>query len=182
MYKKPALSLTLMVCLLAQALPVTAQDKTDWTTGPLRRAIAPEAVQLAIANERTRPDVGVVQQGSTSERPGLSEYAAFTSGLFAAAPSSEAVRFARVAARTATTQAQPGKGPGWFRRHTVLSCMWVGAAAGATWAYLGIRTDTSKPGDPMHPGASTNAVAIPFGFLLGAGAGALVGVVVVLSR
>lgn len=183
MHKKPVLSLTLTVCLLVQALPVTAQDKTESMTGPLRRAITREAVRLAVARERTRPDVGGVQQEGTSEQADWSGYAALARGPFATAPVRERVRFGHVAATTATRQAQPGKRPGWFKRHTVLGCTLIGAAVGGTWAGVKSRGGSlPERGQPPPPGFSMSGVGIPLGIFLGAGAGALAGVFVVLSR
>src|SRR5713226_6968850 len=46
---KSALSLTLLASLVGSALPATAQEKTATTAGPLARAIARRAIELAEA-------------------------------------------------------------------------------------------------------------------------------------
>ena len=78
---KSALSLTLIVCLAASALPVTAQDQTETpvsfdmrgpatqaTVGPLARAMAREAVRLAAFEEPTTSVIEtVLQSGKPAE-------------------------------------------------------------------------------------------------------------------
>jgi hypothetical protein len=74
---KSALSLMLIVCLVASALPVTAQEQTatpeafdlrgstsQATAGPLARAVAREAVRLAAAGGSRPPRGDTVQQGN----------------------------------------------------------------------------------------------------------------------
>jgi hypothetical protein len=186
MHKKPSLSLTVVACLLAQAFPVAAQngqETTESTTGPLRRAIAREALQLATAGERTRPDVGAGRQAVASDQPDWSRYATFASGRIATARSHEAVRFGHLAATTATSQAQPGKRPGWFKRHAILGCTLIGAAVGTAWGVVATSNPpAAKPGEPLPPGSSTNAVAIPLMGIIGGGVGALVGIAIELLR
>ena len=74
---KSALSLILIVCLVASALQVTAQERTatpgafdlrgstsQATAGPLARAVAREAVRLAAAGGSIPPGGDTVQQGN----------------------------------------------------------------------------------------------------------------------
>jgi hypothetical protein len=76
---KSALSLMLIVCLVASALPVTAQEQTatpgafdlrgstsQATAGPLARAVAREAVRLAAAVGSIPSGGDTVQQGNKS--------------------------------------------------------------------------------------------------------------------
>ena len=51
---KSTLSLTLIVCLVASALPVTAQEQTE-TAGPLARAMTRETVRLAAVQSGGTP-------------------------------------------------------------------------------------------------------------------------------
>ena len=91
---KSAFSRALIVCLVALALPVTAQEQTQTsvsvdlssrasvaTAGPLARAVTREATQLAGAGEATGDDT--VQQGGNRPPPGLVDRASprTTSGL-----------------------------------------------------------------------------------------------------
>ena len=56
---KSVLSLTLIVCLLESALPLTAQEQTE-RTGPLAKAVTREAVRLATAGETTSSTAAAV--------------------------------------------------------------------------------------------------------------------------
>ena len=57
-----ALSLALIVSLVAPAVPVTAQDETAATAGPLARTATREAVRLA-REVRLKPDATDVAAG-----------------------------------------------------------------------------------------------------------------------
>ncbi len=69
---KSALSLTLIVCLVGSALPITAQEPTmsfdlggpalPLTAGPLARAATREVVRLAAAGEPTPSGIDAIQQ------------------------------------------------------------------------------------------------------------------------
>ena len=66
-----ARSLTLIMSLVASALPVAAlnaHEKTGTTTGPLARAVTREAVRLATAGEPRSSTAAVVQSFDTSAR------------------------------------------------------------------------------------------------------------------
>jgi hypothetical protein len=70
---KSVLLLTLLVCLVVSALPVTAQEKTETpasfdrrgpaTAGPLARSIRVEASRLAVAGESAPSGFEALQQG-----------------------------------------------------------------------------------------------------------------------
>ena len=90
---KSALSLMLVVCIVASALPVTAQDQTETRvsfdmrssaplapTAPLSRAITREAVRLATAAESTTTVVETVQKGGTPARSDWSRVSRLTPG------------------------------------------------------------------------------------------------------
>ncbi len=61
---KSAVSLTLIVCLVASALPVTAQERKE-RAGSLARATTIETVRLAAAGETVSSSVDAVQRGGT---------------------------------------------------------------------------------------------------------------------
>ena len=50
---KSALSLALVVCVVASSLPVDAQEQTD-TPGSLAQTVAPDATQLTAPNAQSR--------------------------------------------------------------------------------------------------------------------------------
>ena len=60
MSSSAALSLTVIMCLVAWAIPATAQEQT----GPLARAVTREAVRLALEGEHA-PDIDVAQRDGT---------------------------------------------------------------------------------------------------------------------
>ena len=148
MSRRSARSLTVIMCLVASANPVTAQEQT----GPLVRAVTREAVRLALEGEHAS-DIDVAQSNGT---------------------------FAQRASRTGTTQAaqaQPGQTEGWFKRNTIWGCTFIGAGIGTVWA-----VSKSGSGSCTGAGCSTSGLATPFGFLFGAGVGAVVGLIVKAAR
>jgi len=75
---KSVLSLTLIVCLLESALPLTAQEQTE-RTGPLAKAVTREAVRLATAGETTSSTAAAVQLGGKSARSDWARVVTITS-------------------------------------------------------------------------------------------------------
>src|SRR5712692_2421502 len=66
---KAALSLTLVVCLVGSALPVTAQNRISGSSGPIARAIEREAIRLSTAGGPTIFDVETAQQSGSIQTP-----------------------------------------------------------------------------------------------------------------
>jgi hypothetical protein len=143
----------------------------------MRAAVLLPAVVMILTGGAVQP-VEAGQATSLSSRATAARPVALDAGgPIAAAASREAARLALRAGDVANGEHQEAH-RGWIARHPVLFSSAVGAAVGAAWG-LAI-SDAACPAPSKA--CSTRGEAVPFLAILGAGAGALTGVVIDHAR